>query len=393
MKLSIYLFKEKFKKNDDIKLEKYKEVTLKSDLSFNAKLFIRKRKISEPAWFLFLKDYFDFSINDPNSTTNSLVLLIESNSRVFAVTFGYGFTAIKRSQIEKNFGLKIVLNSVDDDKLDIVDYFSINSSSVNKSKHKRIHVHGGTPTYDFEIRETSDLIKMISGKPKEKNFAKKISGADSITITVEDIAIENLQSKCNELFEKYLLKDYQKKFAFIDYILPIDIESTKKETVYLLKILEEDLKKAVLNKNHEKVSVSPPRIIEADVVKYVVRKGSIKESFDELNLTDLYLLNKKNKFENPIDELSIIEYYDEQKHSAPRKMREYILFQTQHYGKTYLHISGDWYEVETEFYKSIKDRVKKNLVSYNSLQLLALNTNEEEKDYNSRLSKKKSGFY
>ena len=195
MKLSIYLFKEKFKKNDDIKLEKYKEVTLKSDLSFNAKLFIRKRKISEPAWFLFLKDYFDFSINDPNSTTNSLVLLIESNSRVFAVTFGYGFTAIKRSQIEKNFGLKIVLNSVDDDKLDIVDYFSINSSSVNKSKHKRIHVHGGTPTYDFEIRETSDLIKMISGKPKEKNFAKKISGADSITITVEDIAIENLQSK------------------------------------------------------------------------------------------------------------------------------------------------------------------------------------------------------
>lgn len=115
LNLSIYLIKEEITEFDDIAedsqiLQEYDE----NSIAQFSDSFVR-----EPEWLI---KFFNIHKNGLR-TANARVLLLkrlevaEDTTRIFAITFGYGKTLLKEDVCEEQFGLKIVLNTIEKNKI------------------------------------------------------------------------------------------------------------------------------------------------------------------------------------------------------------------------------------------------------------------------------------
>lgn len=199
--LSIFLLKESLEKDDeaiqDITKLKKTEVKIENE-GFD--LYSRQNPSHTPSWVNIFKPYTTTdNLNDLSNSGCSAVLLVKNNDRKFALTFGYGHYLLKPDCFEENFGLRVVLNSVDPRKLRCVDAHTLEATPV----HKKNQASVSTNFTDFGFDVEQDLMYAATGSPIDKNFCKKLSGKDSLKISLSfdlnDLPI--LLSKVLELFE------------------------------------------------------------------------------------------------------------------------------------------------------------------------------------------------
>lgn len=120
---TIYLLKDEITSAKDA-LDPEKQVTgydLIQDLGFSGTLFVGGEKQYEPSWVQLLSPYLTSPVMQARAASISAVLIIEYEKRVFAVTFGYGRSLLRKSSWIRDFGLKVTLNRVDPTKLRSID--------------------------------------------------------------------------------------------------------------------------------------------------------------------------------------------------------------------------------------------------------------------------------
>ncbi len=112
-KLSIYLIKSEIFDNEDIfdKPEKIQEFQKYPDGSV---AYFVPTYVHEPIW---LSSFFHKSGQKDLLQANSRVVLlkrlkINEETRLFALTFGYARFLFKEDVLEEQFGLRIILNSI-----------------------------------------------------------------------------------------------------------------------------------------------------------------------------------------------------------------------------------------------------------------------------------------
>ena len=138
--LSIYLIKENFNEFDDI----VEGAAVLQEYDENSIAYYSASDVKEPDWLI---QFFNLH-NNHLKTANSRVLFLkkleiaEGVSRIFAITFGYGKTLLKEDVCEEQFGLKIVLNTIQRNKIrklakiDIGKNYKQSDAEATKSRIK-----------------------------------------------------------------------------------------------------------------------------------------------------------------------------------------------------------------------------------------------------------------
>jgi len=151
----------------------------------------------------------------------SAVLLVTAAQggvdRLFAIAFGQGHHAIDPDRVERQFGMRVVLNSVARDALRALDSATLDTTVIQR----RTQASRAIDLREFGIDTDRDLLRLASGRPSNAGFAKSLSGKDALHIR-RSLPVENLPALCAELLSIHGLALYKQDFGFIDHIKPIE---------------------------------------------------------------------------------------------------------------------------------------------------------------------------
>lgn len=136
-------------------------------------------KAEPPDWANFLEASAPGLKTKLSGQHSSAVLLIEAGpagaKRLFAICFGQGHHVIDTDRMERQFGLRVVLNSVARDKLRGLDSASLDSTVIQR----RTQASRESDLLEFGLDTNRDLLRLASGKPSDIALAKVMSGKDA----------------------------------------------------------------------------------------------------------------------------------------------------------------------------------------------------------------------
>lgn len=241
-----------------------------------ATLYIRRQNSNTPKWATFFQNYVDASDFGRNSSTGA-ILSIPWQQRTFLISFGHGWHNIDSARIETEFGLKTALNI-----LDPISIRSIDKSTLEAQPTQLREQSGrAAEIQHFGIDVERDLLRAVTGKPADECFGSRVSGLDSIHLSL-DIDPEDLPELLGRLLAAYRSDAYKRgPFSWIDHIGQIrDPE--------FIKNLDNALIESINLRNIEKIWLSVPEIIDWNrVVGFKYATGKRAPRVHDVRVLDL----------------------------------------------------------------------------------------------------------
>lgn len=191
--LTIFLLRKEYKTSTDALNESLKAHQIPLDGNTFATLYVKKSADKAPAWASFFQDQVAPSLLGTVKST-SAALFLAVDERIFVLTFGYGRFLLKPECYEERFGLLATVNSVRPDALRSMD-----TRAFVDDQNSRVQTGQEASAYEFGIDIERDLVRAIVGKPTDTSLGSRLSGADSLTASV-DADISNISI----LLKKYL---------------------------------------------------------------------------------------------------------------------------------------------------------------------------------------------
>jgi len=397
MKLSFYLFNESVQNfSDAVKPEKtegqnpeFVQVNLLPSVPFDGIAFFQKNRPTPPKWLEFISPYVEIDdVEDIQNQTNSFLLLIRNQDRIFAVTTGFGFAAIDRSKLETNFGLRTTLNAIAPDKIKSID--ARNIDLVTRQTKTYLNRNSELREFDFEAQD--ELLSRIAGQPRDDTIGRKMSGADSLAITY-DADFNGLGDKCTELLNLYLSDKYKETFDFIDNVQVIKNQS---ETA----LLEQKLLRAIDRSDSNKLSLAEPTVEnEEGIERYKIWHKRNSLEVEELTIASVFEFLRANSlqssdFDPPVDLLRKIYVvgldHDGRAVMKKHSLLEWIVFETKLNGDTFILSLRDWHKIAHNFLVQIERGIAG--VAQWEHMLPDMRPGENEGDYNTRVAAENDDF-
>lgn len=184
-KLSIYLARDSSKPDSAlINAENAKDgIKLSLDEIDNAILYIKKdSNKSLPTWTQLFTDSGQVPENQFGVSSNvGAALIVRAHKKTFIISFGAGFHLVKHDEIERDFGLKVTLNSVEPDKLKSLDKASYDHNPLNSRTQSTRNVD----IFNLHLDSEMEMLYAITGQSKVNVFGNQLTGRDALTIDVE----------------------------------------------------------------------------------------------------------------------------------------------------------------------------------------------------------------
>jgi uncharacterized protein (TIGR04141 family) len=355
----------------------FEEVPSLRSLGYECVAFVQKNKAKPPKWLSFIERHFDVRDLSLMNAFNSFLLLLKAKDRIFAASFGYGHNAIDRSKIEQGFGMKVTLNEIDPERIETLDTRKIDLVT----KQRRTHVTVGSRVSDFDLNQNIDWIRYVSGRPISKDFARKLSGADSLSITV-DTTIEGLGKLCGDLFDKYTSDNYKKYFGFIDYLKPLKRNDPR------IVDLNEEVRSLIDSRSTEKITVAHPEIPDPSVLRYRISFRHAREELDEVSLEGIYsFLNDHKEIDDYMNSVRIVGLDSEDMPITDRyALKDFIVAEISKGSESYILSLGEWFQVDSNYVQTIREKVRSISDVTEVLHLPPIEEGQKEGDYNEKLS-------
>ncbi|WP_437731167.1 TIGR04141 family sporadically distributed protein [Sorangium sp. So ce1335] len=349
--------------------------SLKKNIGFKASLFlpaVPSRK--PPAWVDLLNEGVRSTLSLVNATS-SAVLLVETSQRFFAISFGYGSNLLRQELIERDFGLKVALNTVDPDALRSVDMHTMEDLTL----HTRRQASMGSRLPTFGLDVTRDLMRSVTGRPRDPNIGRQVTGSDALVLNAE-IAFTGIGVKCDRLLHEYGKKDYLKEFAFVDYVRKIRDTNLGGE---LDQLLIQELRAGTSTNAY----LAAPKPIEWD--RFAAFNYSTEGHADDH--PDLDLAHYLGTIDTGALSISKIrrdrvgvKYADADVTREKWSIYDALVYEVTHKDTLYALSAGEWYVIEPSYARRIESDIKQ--IPTSGLKLPAANPDEVEKDYNERVS-------
>ena len=377
-KLSIYLIKKGYSDPKDI-FKDYKKLESER-IQDVGNFYYGDSHRSAPAW---IKKFFDVSFENSSGDNNlkiftassKAVLLVASEKRKFALTFGYGYILLTPGAWEERFGLKVALNVIDSENLRSID--KKNMSVVPKLSKEQITKDG--TFYDFGIDIEQDLVQGITAKSKYENYGKSVTGKDALSVSVK-IDISTIKNFLKDCYQSYNSHDYKENFGWIDHAYEIKDPKT-------VDALDSKLIEGINKKEFDTIWMSIPEIVDwSDVSEFKLGKQSFRNDIDLP--TYLKFLSDAKKQNLSIDTLKnqIIQCVSASTDNTIHQWKVYNCLYSEITNGNEIHIlsSGKWYKIEGNYAKQISrsfDSLKKQSMN---ISLPKCNQSEHEDQYNQR---------
>lgn len=222
------------------------------------------------------------------------LLLIESKSKIFALSFGMLWRFfLKKGTYEENFWTITTLNSIDPDTIRSMDSRSLDSDW--KQTREQLSKSAGPSFFGFDIEK--DLLNSIVWKKlpidELKDFWEFISWKESLNVSIF-LDLKELKWKLDMLFLRYNLDDYKTNFPRFDKITFIKDAVIKTE---LDKCLVEELYKD----SPQNLWLAVPEIIDWSDMAWFKYSTSKREILHD----DLYIKEFKERFNDEFSKKQI----------------------------------------------------------------------------------------
>lgn len=241
--------------------------------NLNGVFFARRPDPHPTEWLDFVEPVAGGLLDGAEVSSMGCLVILPSEDRLFALAFGTGWSFISPHAFERNFGLKVVANAIDDGQLRVLDARSLDAVSLNQ----RMQTSRRSAISDFGMNLDRDMLTGVTGSAQSAGLlGKTIAGRDSLKIR-RDIEWDDFGELLRELlllWDSELYRDSY--FAAIDHF---GIVRDKE----LLQSLDERLQREIENGDAGNLCLAVPEMIawENPIFKYQKpRQGAPHEDID-----------------------------------------------------------------------------------------------------------------
>jgi uncharacterized protein (TIGR04141 family) len=344
-------------------------------------LYIKPTFANPPRWQALLAEAFDLAQIDLRVKSSSAVLFISMDGRKFALTFGHGHTMLDESMLVHDFGLKASLGTVSPEQLRNIDVMRPESTALRKR-----HQTGRSSRIDeFEIDHLLDVVRSITGRSGDQEFAKKVTGTSALKITA-DLDFSTIAAKCSRALGLYETNAYQENFALIDNLRP-------ERDPLLLSQLDQDILRALSDQELDHIYLSPPDIIDQqEIVGFKFRGYAGDPIVPDLDIAD-YLATRPGDEALDIETIKrrhkVFVQYEADDAARPQwPIYKCLIYETELQGHRYVLADGHWYRIDAGFRERVNQFFEERTVRFD---LPAAGNEEFERDYCVRLAQQ-NGF-
>jgi uncharacterized protein (TIGR04141 family) len=312
-------------------------------------LFVASKPPYPPPWQNFLAPHVTGKLEGLFAASSSAVLLIERAERLFAVTFGQGRHLLDSEALVYDFGLRVVLNTVAPDQLKSVDARTVDETPM----HTRLDRSRDSSFSAFGLDVSRDLLRAVTGTPRDQTLASRLTGADSLGISTR-AQVPDLPALAERLLTASQAEDYKEHFEFIDFMRP------EKEPGRLRE-LEERLITALANLEIADVHLAAPEPVDwLDIEGFRFSTQDEEDDAENDPRITTYLESRAG------DEVSLALLKQDQMlairasdHEPQRRWSVFrsIVYEVQIEDQLYVLSAGQWFRVNVDF----KDQVEEDL--------------------------------
>ena len=146
-----------------------------ADLKY--KFFVQRNAVHPPSWYGFLRPIIDGSKPPVLSSTSSFVLFVEHNSKIFALTGGYGHTKLPKEFVVDDFGLEMAKRLIDENE--------IKGLTQKAMKGATRQIHRGLVGYKpgLDLDNYNRFLRAIEGRAMDERFGLNVTGRKSLSFS------------------------------------------------------------------------------------------------------------------------------------------------------------------------------------------------------------------
>jgi len=380
MKLTFYLFKESVTEFEQAIAstrfsgdDAFQKLQPKRDLPFECRAYFQRNRRTKPKWLGFIQEHFDIEPDGIYNVTNSFLLLLKVQGRIFAVTKGFGFNAIDRNQLERGFGLRVALNEIDPRKIKGIDVRKIDTTT----KQKRVFLNRNSPLYDFDLDIEEDLLYLISGHPGDGDLARKLVGTDSLSLT-GDIEFDDIGQKCQMLLDAFQREDYKEHFGFIDHLRLVKDKEVKRA-------LDASLRQAMRQRRTEKLMLAYPEMDNLNQVDQFKLMYKRKKTYcEEVDIEAVYNFLSRHSFLEVDPKAFGIVGLNNNGEALTKKysLHDYVVFETTYRARRYVLTLGNWFELDASYVEQVDHEIAAIEVITDADYLPPVRKGQREDEYN-----------
>ena len=356
--------------------------SLKKSLSFTGSFHVQPTRNSVPWWLEFVQNGVTRTIELSDNAANSAVLFVAISSRILAVTFGYGRYLLDQSSFERDFGLKVALNTINPNSLRGIDLHTFEELPI----YTRQQAGASSSLEAFNLDVDSDVLRAMTGEAVDDKFAIRVTGSDALGI-VARFDFEDIGKKCHQILKASQSRRYKKDFPWIDHLQAIREPRLKDD-------LDARVVDLLLAGKIGEIHLCPPEPLDWEAVEgfqYSCDRES--QSYADLDM-ESYLKTLQDPLTLTIAAMKrhriYVSFTGSVETAARWSIYECIVCQLKDGESLYVLTAGRWFRIDTKFAKRIYNDIKEIPTEDN--YLLRAKTDETEGQYNERAAKRISGF-
>lgn len=373
-KISIYLLKPEYNKDNVIRDEYKKlEPTLYSNekcTTFSAECYAKS-----PDWISSFYNNLQCNVFTTYPKVVSIYTLNIGDEKVsFALPFGGGKSMLVNDSWVEDFGLKVLLNSVETNQFRQLQTSDCGKNFINTSS--QLPKFGSIDDFSFDFN--TEILKKAVAKCDDELFENNnIVGGDGISVTIP-YKCDNIEEFLVECYMRYQMDKYKEHFAWLDNIREV-------KDVKLKESLEGEIVRNINEGNFEKVWMSVPEVINWEIVNCFKfrKKDAGEQDIDIESFIKTFDNNYIDDFEQ-IKSKKVDAYGYDDKVVYTWAAHKCLMAELNFKGNVYCYNSGKWYIVNQDYSKEIEQY-------YDSIELYengVIECDERvEKDYNNKLAR------
>ncbi|MFE8116822.1 TIGR04141 family sporadically distributed protein [Brenneria goodwinii] len=375
-KLSIYLVRNTNKKDDElIKTDKTKNgIEINIDGIDHAILYAKNSFKNTPSWtrLFTIYDHIDPDYFGMSSNVGA-VFIVRAHGYTFILSFGTGFHLIKDEEIERDFGLRVTLNSVDSDKLRSLDKASYDHNPLNSRTQSTKDVD----IFNLHLDSESELLYAVTGTSLVKEFGGQVTGRDALTLAI-DITLDQIAEILREAILRYK-KKLPDKFSWVDNINRVRDQDE-------IDILDLELDDYLSSENYTNFWLGEPEIVDWE--------GQVGYSFDMYQRTPRHVILTLDDYIQYLngDTISVFRLKNDVVHinnsdfvsTKSWPVYRCLYAEIKFGGDNYILRNGMWYKINQEFVNAV-DEYLVDLSGYDFD--FPIYEHEREEFYNAHLCK------
>ncbi|MFV3318596.1 TIGR04141 family sporadically distributed protein [Pseudomonas sp. NY15374] len=376
-KLSIYLVKNR-NTSDNIILHlenAQAPIHLNAKGLEDSKLYIKKLPPEHsPPWTRLFTERDEVKSNAfGNSSSIGAVFVTSTSNLKFILSFGTGHHLINEDYIERDFGLKVTLNSVSPSKLRSLDKASYDHNPLNYRTQSTKEVD----IFDLHMNSEVEMLYAVTGASTVKVFGSHVTGRDALTL-ITNTDLDSLSQILDEAAAKYHQK-LPDDFEWVDNIGKVrDAEH--------IEILDLELEEKLVAKKLSDFWLGEPEIVDwENHVGYSFDLYGRTERHVVLSIDDLIAYLQSKKQEPTITNLKQTHIHiNNNEYQAIKTWSAYrcLYAELDYSGDKYVLRNSIWYKINTNFVARIDNQLS-NLKNYT--HILPPYSHDREDEYNLHL--------